>query len=250
MDADTQQVALERLVGLCAVEWASVGPAGASGASLMGGVATFGEHRVAMVALAAPVRPEVLDVTVDVSPMPAEQRQALANHQAAVRVLYIGSATDPMEQLTALYQVAHMLLDLGGLGIINERAALAQPAELAASLMPDLGDDTPPIQLWTGAVTFDLGQAGGVSRYLLRTYGMDQCALPETAIYLDDRARADDAYHILMNVCLYLVQNRSNVELGVGDRVEFAGHTYLLTDPASDESEFASDTGMLLLVEV
>jgi hypothetical protein len=79
---------------------------------------------------------------------------------------------------------------------------------------------------------------------------MDQCALPETALYLDDRARADDAYHTLMNVCLYLVQNRSSVEIGVGDRVEFAGRTYLLTDPASDASEFASETGLLLLVEV
>ncbi len=216
----------------------------------MGGVAAFGDHRIAMVALSAPVRSEVLDVTVEVSPMPEEQRQALANHNAAVRVLYIGFDPDPIEQLTALYRVARVLLALGGLGIINERAALAQPAELAASLMPQLGGDTPPIQLWTGAVTFALGEADGLSRFLLRTYGMDQCALPEIAIYLSDRAQADDAYHTIINVCLYLVQSRSSVLLGVGDRVEFAGHTYLLTDPQSDASEFASETGLYLLVEV
>jgi hypothetical protein len=250
MDAVSQQVALERLVGPCTVEWSGVGPAGVAGASLMGGVAAFGDHRVALVALAAPVRQEVLDVTVDVSPMPGDRRLAFARHGAAVRVLYIGSASDPVQQLTALYSVASVLLGLGGLGIINERAALAQPAELAAGLMRYLGDDAPPIQLWTGVVTFSLGETGGISRYLLRTYGMDQSALPEVAIYIADRMQADDAYHTLMNVALYLVQNRPTVQLGVGDRVDFAGRTYLLTDPDSDASEFASETGLLLLVEV
>lgn len=238
-------------MGDCTVEWSSVGPVGQSGPTIMGGVATFGdEHKVAMVALPAPVRPEVLDVTVDVSPMPDGERARFARHRAAIRVLYIGTDPDPIEQLTAIYRVARVLLNLGGIGIINERAALAQPAELASNLMPLLGGDTPPIQLWTGAVTFSLGEEAGVPRFLLRTYGLDQSNLPEVAMYIRDRALADEAYHTLMNVALYFVQSRVNFSLGVGDRVEFLHHTYLLTDPGSTASEFSSETGLLLLVEV
>lgn len=247
LDAGSQQGALERLVGPCAVEWAGVGP---EGGPLMGGVAAFGEHQVAMVALPAPVRPEVLDVTVEVSPMPDDERQAMREHRAAIRVLYVGSEQDPVEQLVAMYRVAGVLLDLGGVGVINERAALAQPFELAAALISQLGDDPLPIQLWTGAITFALGQNEAVSRLLVRTYGMDQCNLPEFAIYIRDRLQADDAYHALMNVCLYFVQDRVELTLGLGDRVEFIGHTYLLAEPDRTISELDSESGLFLLIEV
>lgn len=249
-NAEVQQEALQRLVGPATFELSAVGPAGTSGASITGGLAEFGDHRVALIALPQPVRQEILDVTAAVSPMPDEQRAAFANHGAAVRVLYVGSDPDPVGQLTALYGVAAMLVDLGGIGIINERAALAQPTELLDTLLPLLGDEIPPIQLWTGALTFVLGENEEIPRYLLRTYGMEQCNLPEVAMYLRDRSLADDAYHILMNVCLYFVQSRENFSLGIGDRVEFNGHTYLLTDPGSETDELTAPTSLLLLVEV
>jgi len=94
------------------------------------------------------------------------------------------------------------------------------------------------------------GEQGGHEGYLLRTYGMDQCNLPELAILIQDRALADAAYHVLINVCLYLVQDRLSLQLGVGDRVEFRERTYLLTDPGYSAPELASSSGLLLLVEV
>jgi hypothetical protein len=241
------QAALTRTIGPSTVEWANMG---VTDKVLLGGVAAFGEHRVAMIALDVAVRPEVLEVTVGVSPMPEDQRDLLLNHSAAIRLLYIGDAIDPIEQLTALYTVAGMLLIQGGLGIINERAALAVPIELAVSFLPQLGSEVPPISLWTGVVTFGMGDAGAPGRYLMRTYGMDQCLLPELAIYLKDRELADAAYHTLINTCLHLVQSRTQQSLGVGDRVEFNNRTFLLTDPNSTASEFASETGIMLLVEV
>jgi hypothetical protein len=205
-----------------------------------------------MVALGAAVRPDVLDVTVGVSPMPDEQRQALLTHKAAIRLLYIGDANDPIEQLTALYSVAGAALRLDGLGIINERAALALPAEAVQDLLQHLNHEIPPIQLWTGAITFtvDRDADGDPTRYLLRTYGMDQCALPELGVHFRELGLADDTYHVLMNVCLYLVQHRHGVPPGVGDHVEFGGSTYLLTELGSDDWDAASSTGLLLLVEV
>jgi hypothetical protein len=246
LDAEAMQAALAQLVGPCLVEWTNIGPAGTS---LQGGMAQFGSHKVAMVALNAAVRPEVLDVTVGVSPMPDDKRQSLLSHGAAIRLLYIGDEPDPIDQLTALYQVAGVLLQWDGLGIINERAALAQPTELVNTFLPELDSDIPPISLWTGVVTFSMGDAAP-GRFLVRTYGMDQCTLPELAIYIGDRSLADDAYHALLNVCLYIVQGRSGLQIGVGDRVEFKERIFLLTDPGVNSPEFASDTGLLLLVEV
>jgi hypothetical protein len=248
LDAARTQAELQELVGPCTVEWADIGP---GDMAVVGGLAQFDVHRVVMIALSAQVRQEVLDVTVGVSPMPEEERQRLLDHGAAIRLLYVGDAGDPIEQLTAVYQVAGVLLGEDGLGIINERAALALPAALAKIHLPQLDDEVPPISLWTGVVTYRAGnQEGGREGYLLRTYGMDQCSLPELAIFIPDRAQADDAYHILINVCLYLVQGRPSMQIGVGDRVEFRERTYLLTDPGYSTPEFASDTGLLLLVEV
>lgn len=250
LDAVSLKSELQRLVGPCTFELSALSAANTPGLPVTGGLAEFGEHRVAIIALPFPVRKEVLDVTVDVSPMPDDARRAFASHGAAVRVLYVGSDPDPIEQLTALYQVARVLLDLGGIGIINERAALAQPDEMVYSLAQHLGEEISPIQLWTGAITFVLGENEEIPRYILRVFGMDQVGLPEVATYIKDRAQADEAYHVLMNVCLYFVQSRFNFSLGIGDRVEFGGHTYLLTDPGVNSSEFASQTGILLLVEV
>ena len=95
-----------------------------------------------------------------------------------------------------------------------------------------------------------VNEESGREGYLLRTYGMDQCSLPDLAIYIKDRTQPDTAYHILLNVGLYLVQGRPSLQVGIGDRVEFRDRTYLLTDPGYSTPEFASQNGLLLLVEV
>jgi hypothetical protein len=248
LNARRTEAGLQMRVGECSVEWASIG---SRSTTLVGGLAQFGLHKVVMIAINAQVRQEVLDATVGVSPMPDEERQQLLDHRAAIRLLYTGDEVDSIDQLTALYQVAGVLLEQGGLGIINERAALALPVKLARIHLPQLGSDVPPITLWTGVVTYSAGnEESGREGFLLRTYGMDQSNLPELAIYIRERAKADTAYHILLNVGLYLVQGRPAMKVGVGDRVEFRERTYLLTDAGSDAPEFASQTGLLLLVEV
>jgi len=240
---------LQRLVGPCTVEWGGViGP----DKPMVAGVVRFGEHQVVLIALNVPVREEILARTVGVSPMPDEERAALMGHRAAIRALYMEGSEDRVEQLTALYQVATALVSQGGLGILNERAALAQPLPLLANYLPISPGDTLQLQLWAGVVTFPIGadEEGEAQRYLMRTYGMEQLALPELGIYIEDRSEADDVYHLLLNVGLYIVEGGEKLQIGAGHRAEYLGRMYLFTDPEEEGFEFSSPTGLLLLVEV
>src|SRR4051812_43990573 len=73
-----------RLVAEDAVaEWAAPSR---SGLPLTAGQARFGAHRIAMIALDAPVKEEVLARTVRVSPMPEELREEMLGHRAAIRL--------------------------------------------------------------------------------------------------------------------------------------------------------------------
>ncbi len=172
------------------------------------------------------------------------------SHRAAIRLLYLEGPDEPVEQLTALYQVATALVTQGGIGILNERAALAQPTELLAEYLPIRSGDTLPIPLWVGVVTFSVAEVESHERYLMRTYGMEQFGRPELGIYVQDRAAADAVYHTLMNICLYIVEAGNRLDIGPGHRADFNGRTYLFTEPDQDGYQFASPIGFLLLVEV
>ncbi len=245
--SDLLQARLQPVVGPCTTEWSE---ATSPNVPMVGGMVRFGEHTIVMIALNAPVRRELLERTVVVSPMPDDLRREMLAHGAAIRLLYTGGATHRVEQLRALYHVAGALLSQGGIGLLNERAALALPAELAAQYLPNLGSASPPISLWVGAVTFHLDDAGAARPYLMRTYGMEQLDLPELCIFMQDHSLADDAYHTLINICLYIVEGGSSLRIGVGDRADFNNRTYLFTGPGANREELASPAGMLLLVEV
>lgn len=247
-DARATEMVLRQLVGPSTVEWARV--EGNVAVPMLGGVARFGLHEIAMIALNAPVREEVLERTVGVSPMPDEQRALLISHRAAVRLLYLGGSDDPAEQLTALYHVATALVTQGGIGILNERAALAQPTERLAEYLPVRPGDTLPIPLWVGVVTFNASEVDLHERYLMRTYGMEQFGRPELGIYTQNRGMADTVYHTLMNICLYIVEAGRRLEIGPGHRADFNGRTYLFTEPDQQGFQFGSPSGFLLLVEV
>jgi hypothetical protein len=247
LDASRLQADLEAFVGeSCDVEWAPSN----SGLPLTAGLARWADHRVAMLALNAPVRQETLARTVAVSPMPDDLRAEMMEHKAAIRLLYVGDSESPLAQLTALYRVAVALLMRGGLGVLNERAALGQPSELVMSYLPQLGSDPPPLGLWIGAVTYERDGEGQARRYLMRTYGLEQFGLPELAIYMADQAEADDHFHTLLNVALYMVEGGPSLQLSAGHTAEFLKRTYLFTDPTAEGPEFASPTGLLLLIEV
>lgn len=246
LDAHALQAKLEKHLGRVIVEWAA---AGSTDLPLTAGVVQFGPHRIAMLAMNAPASEETLARTVAVSPMPEGRRGELMHHHAVIRLLHVGEEGDPLGQLTALYRVAGALLEQGGLGILNERAALAQPAELVEAYLPQLGTETPPLSMWVGAITFSTRE-GEPGPFFMRTYGMEQFALPELGIYYSDQSAADSIYHLLLNVGLYMVEGGPSLKIEPGQTAEFLKRSYLFTLPTGTRPEFSSPSGLLLLVEV
>src|SRR5262249_44971955 len=121
---------------------------------------------------------------------------------------------------------------------------------LALSYLTQLGGSPLPIELWVGAVTFSRDNEGPARQYLMRTYGLEQFVLPDLAIYMKDRSEADDHYHLLINVGLYMIEGGPSLKMDVGHTVEFKNRTYLFTEPTSQDPEFASPKGLFLLIEV
>ena len=246
LDRHELEAVLEAWLGPCDVQIARVSSGG-----LAAGTVIFEQHRVVILATPAPVGKEVLARTVGIAPMPAEARAEMLSHRAAMRLLYVGESASPLEQLTALYTLAGALLNMGGLGIVNERAALAVPARLAERYLAQLGSDPPPIQLWVGAVVFNLDEGEDeAARYLIRTYGMEQMRLPDLCVSLRDRSWADDAFHALINICLYMAESAADQPIGEGDRVDFGGRTYLLVEPGSEVQATAGSGRLLMALEV
>src|SRR5687767_5605080 len=191
LDNEALTLALDRWVGPCYVDVSRM-----ASSALIAGTINFDIHRVVLLAMPVPVSKEALARTVEISPMPEEARVAMMDHRAAVRLLYLGDSASPIEQLIAIYIVAGALMEMGGLGLLNERAALALPAPLAHEYLAQLVGGPLPIQLWVGAVSFRLAEGVGVSepRYAIRTYGMEQMHLPDLCAVMHDLAEADDAY--------------------------------------------------------
>jgi hypothetical protein len=103
--------------------------------------------------------------------------------------------------------------------------------------------------MWIGVVSFASEEGSAERGYTMRTYGMSQFGLAELALRVEDRASADKAYHLLLNVCLYIIEGQPGLKLDTGMTVDFGGRTYLLTNPP-DEPELQSATGLLMLVDV
>ena len=246
LEARPLQAALEKLIGPVNVEWAA---SDNTNLPLTAGIVQFGPHRIAMLAVNAPASADTLARTVAVSPMPEKRKQELMNYRAVIRLLHIGEGDDPLGQLTALYRVAGALLRQGGLGILNERAALAQPTELVETYLGDLGTETPPLSMWLGAITFSASE-GAPGLYFMRTYGMEQFGLRELGMYYSEREAADEIYHLLINLGLYMVEGGPSLQIEPGQTAEFLQQSYLFTLPSESGPEFQSPTGLFLLVEV
>jgi len=130
---------------------------------------------------------------------PCQTRQEMLDHGAAIHPPIWAEADDPVEQLTALYRVAGVLLEEGWPSN-HQRARRPRPYQSWPGCISTVGAArcASHITLWTGVVTYKAGNEERARGYLLRTYGMDQCSLPSGDLHPGTHAWADGTLHPLL----------------------------------------------------
>lgn len=194
-----------------------------SGSRQGSGRITFGKHTIQIASVPAPLPKTVIDRTIHVAPWSAQTRAALRQHRAHLSLVYDGDQMDPVEQMIALYTLAHALENEDLLGIVNEQAWTAHPS--ADYLQPESirsYRDTLPLHLWVGKVKFYLDD----ERYWLVTKGHHIFDVPDLAILLGSDSSEQAVREQFASLFYYLYEN--DREVLAGDTVEFqaTGQTF------------------------
>lgn len=182
------------------------------------GQAAFGRHTFHIAGLAMPLPPDIIDRTIMVSPWQAQIKAAMRHHRAHLSLVYAGGDPDPIEQLVALYSLAHAFENEDLLGIVNEPAWTAHPPadflsqERIASYRHKI-----PFNLWIGYVRFYTDSES----YWLTTKGHHIFDVPDLAYQIQPGEDPDAIIRLFINIFYYLYEQ--DVEVSAGDTLEIAG---------------------------
>ena len=179
------------------------------------GEIAFGDHRVLFAGQPIPLPSTIVDNTIHVSPWQPQIKAAMRQHQSHLSLVYAGNHPDPVEQMIALYQVAHAFQDEDLLGIVNEQAWTAHPPadfltpERIASYREEI-----PFILWVGYVKFYLDP----NRYWLVTKGHHLFDVPDLAAMVNSPEQESEIIERLIAIFYYLYDN--DVTAVAGDTLE------------------------------
>lgn len=208
---------------------------------------TYESHTIQIVSVPAPLPNIVIDRTIHVAPWSAQTRAALRQHRAYISLVYDGDQVDPVEQMIALYTVAHALETEDLLGVVNEQAWTAHPA--ADYLQPAAirsYRDTLPLHLWVGRVKFYLDD----ERYWLVTKGHHIFDVPDLAILLDTESKERAIQEQFASLFYYLYEN--DREVLAGDTVEFqsTGQTFRFGEVTELADLLLGPSGTLVIEQI
>ena len=190
------------------------------------GEVAFGDHRVLFAGQSIPLPPSIIDHTIHVSPWQPQIKAAMRRHQSHLSLVYTGSHPDPVEQMIALYRVAHAFQNEDLLGIVNEQAWTAHPP--ADFLTPEHIESYRqeiPFILWVGYIKFYLDPV----RYWLVTKGHHLFDVPDLAAMVESADQESEIIERLIAIFYYLYNHDAIAVAGdtlelqsTGEQLRFA----------------------------
>jgi len=179
------------------------------------GELTFKDHHIQVSGLSAPLPPEVVDRTINVSLWQTQIKAGLRQHQSHLSLVYRGQSPDPIERMTALYQAAHALNHEDLLGVVNEPAWTAHPTADFLSIEKIIGfRKAIPFILWIGYVRIFVDK----QRYWLVTKGHHLFDVPDLAFFIESAAEEENVINHFVNIFYYLFEQ--DVMVAPGDTLE------------------------------
>ncbi len=179
------------------------------------GEVAFGDHRVLFAGQPVPLPSSIVDHTIHVSPWQPQIKAAMRQHQSHLSLVYAGSHPDPVEQMIALYQVAHAFQNEDLLGMVNQQAWTAHPPAdfLTPEHIKSYRQEIPFI-LWVGYVKFYLDPV----RYWLVTKGHHLFDVPDLAAMVESADQESETIERLIAIFYYLYDH--DVIAAAGDTLE------------------------------
>jgi hypothetical protein len=180
----------------------------------------FDSHRVRLVGFDTPLPDNVLRTTVDVIPLPEEDRESMRKHNAHIILWSVGGGKNTLERYLALYKLALALSGDQLRGVVVEEGCTATPPEVARSLMtPDMlksiRETLPPV-VFTGNLRMRDSKEGE----WMVTKGHHVFGVPDFVMRVESMSPREMAelFHTILN---YAVTTDKRIA---------AGHTMQLAD--------------------
>ncbi len=175
----------------------------------------FDGHHIKIAGLSAPLPPEVIDRTINVSLWQAQIKAGMRGHQSQLSLVYGGGSPDPIERMLALYQAAHAFKDENLLGVVNEPAWTAHPTADFLTIEKIRGyQQEIPFILWFGYVRVFVDK----QRYWLVTKGHHLFDVPDLACFNNSLEEEEGAINNFVNLFCYLYEK--DVRVTAGDTLE------------------------------
>lgn len=179
------------------------------------GAANFNNHQIHVAGLTLPLPQELINRTVMVSPWPGQVKASMRHHRTHLSLIYNAGSHDPIEQMIALYTLAHAFENEDLLGIINPNAWTAHPAAnfLSAPQIASYRKEM-PFSLWIGYVRFYLDD----NSFWLVTKGHHIFDVPDLAYFVEPGQDPQKIIELFINLFHYL--NEDDVFVTAGDTLE------------------------------
>jgi len=175
----------------------------------------FANHQIQIAGLAAPLPPAVVDRTINISLWQAQIKAGMRQHQSHLSLVYRGESRDPLAQMIALYQTAHVLKNENLLGVVNEPAWTAHPIADFLSLQKIEGfRQEIPFILWFGYLRIFVDK----QRYWLVTKGHHLFDVPDLASFITSAEDEEELIKQFINLFYYLYEQ--DVVVAPGDTLE------------------------------
>jgi uncharacterized protein YegJ (DUF2314 family) len=206
---------------------------------------SFGDHRVQLVGLNAPVPEGTIQHTIPCSQFKPDLTKPMSKHRTQVVCYYHGTNADMTERLVALHKIAQAFLNAGLLGTLDPDAWNCMPRMVVEKVTPTMLRacmEAEPLNFWIGFIKFIEDQ----SSVWFCTKGAHRFGLPDFACHgpLCDAKGVNERFNRLF---CYL--RKWNVTPQAGDTAEIGANEYVLFREVYERSEFLTGPAGTLVIE-
>jgi hypothetical protein len=207
-------------------------------------IVSFGDHEVQMAGFSFPAPPDVVEHTVRVSNWSQEAKPPLFNHKAHILAFYRGTNRNPVEQMVALYKVAHCFQAQGLIGVLDTDGWNCMPAafigKMLESQMLKTCRESIPLGIWAGYVKLFKAQ----DEIWFCTKGLWRFGANDMA-FLGRLSDSDFVFDTFDDLFRYM---RSGAVLRTGHTAQ-VGDAYLKFRAPYEYADFLESPGGTLVIE-